>query len=118
MSKLDGRFALGDYTLVFNVNTFCDLEETFGAQDVNEVLAKIQGLESNPSLRVIRSIFAVALKQEHPEMTEADAGTLISEVGVQESAEALLQAIAQAFPDNESAEGNVPKKRAGSGKRS
>lgn len=112
MSKLDGKFALGDHTLTFNVNTFCDLEDHFEAQDVNEVLGIIQGLETNPSLKVIRGIFYVALQQEHPEMTERDAGNLISEVGIAAASEALSEAVSQAFPDDSGEEvGNAPKRK-------
>lgn len=107
MSKFDGKFPIGEHTLTFNVNTFCDLEDEFEAQDVNEVLAIIQGLETKPSLKVIRSIFFVALRQEHPDISINDAGQLISDVGIEKAAEALGEAVAQAFPDDggEGAEG-------------
>lgn len=114
MSKLDGQFPLGDHTLTFNVNTFCDLEEHFEVKDVNEVLGIIQGLETNPSLKVIRGIFFVALQQEHPEMTLSETGLLISEVGIAKATEALSQAVSQAFPEDTGEEvGNARKKKAG-----
>lgn len=116
MSKLDGKSAFGDYTLTFNVNTFCDLEDHFDAADVNEVLAKIQSLEQSPSLKVMRGIFFVALRQEHPDITEAEAGAAISEQGIDEAAAALMEAVAAAFPDKGD-EGNAKAKR-GAGKKS
>lgn len=120
MSKLDGKTKVGGKTLTFNVNTFCDLEEAFEVEDVNGVLSIIQGLEEHPSLKVIRKLFWVALQQEHPEMSERDAGALIGSVGIDKASEALMTAVAQAFPadDGESAEGNAPKKRRGTGRKS
>lgn len=122
MSKLDGKTVLetpdGDYTLTFNVNTFCDLEETFEVADVNGVLAIIKGLETSPSLRTIRSIFFVSLKQEHPEITIGAVGEIISQVGINSAADSLMEAISDAFPEPDtSAEGKV-KKQAGSGNKS
>lgn len=119
MSKLDGKFALGEYTLTFNVNTFCDLEDHFGAQDVNGVLEIIQGLETKPSLKVIRSIFFVALKQAHPDISISDAGNIIGDVGIEKAAEALGEAVAQAFPEPDTSEevGNA-KKAPGAGPKS
>lgn len=119
MSKLDGKFEVGGKTLTFNVNTFCDLEEAFGVDDVNVVLAKIQGLEEHPSLKVIRTLFTVALQQEHPDMSEKDAGLLIGEVGIEAAAEALMEAVSQAFPDADGEVGNAPKKKKpGTGRKS
>jgi len=122
MSKLDGKTTVGGYTLAFNVNTLCDLEETFEAKDVNEVLQVIQGLESNPSLRVIRKIFHTAFLQNHPDITLAETGTLISDVGIEAAVEALSVAVGMAFPDQSDAGevGNVKKapSKTGVGKKS
>lgn len=115
MSKLDGKLTLGEYTLTLNVNALCDLEEAFGVDDVNEVLAKLALLQERPSLRTLRTIFAVAMRQEHPEVTERDAGNLISEFGIDKASEVLGEAIAQAFPDPSEDEGNV--KAGGAGKK-
>jgi hypothetical protein len=116
MSKIDGKLRLGNYTLTLNVNALCDLEEAFGVEDVNEVLAKLALLQERPSLRTLRTIFAVAMRQDHPEVTERDAGDLISEHGIEKASEVLGKALAQAFPDATSAEGNET--TAGAGRKS
>lgn len=119
MSKLDGRYSLGDYTLVFNVNTLCDLEEELGVGDLNELMAVFNGLNEKPSIRTIRALFYGALKQEQANMTPAQAGAIISEVGLDDATDALMKALELAFPDgdNGGAEGNVPPKNGG-GKKS
>jgi hypothetical protein len=120
MSKLDGKISLGGHTLTFNVNTLCDLEEAFGADDINVVLAKIFDLESKPSFRTIRTVFAVAMRQEAPETTEQEAGVLITEIGLSRAATALGEGIRLAFPDQDvdGDEGNARPKAAGAGKKS
>jgi hypothetical protein len=116
MSKLDGKLKLGEYTLTLNVNALCDLEEALGVDDVNEVLAKLAMLQEKPSLRTLRTIFAVALRQDHPEVTERQAGDLLSDVGLEVASEVLGKAIALAFPDPSEDEGKA--KPAGAGKNS
>jgi hypothetical protein len=111
MSKMNGKFAMGEYTLTFNVNTFCDLEDAFEVADVNGVLAVMQSMETTPSLRVMRKIFYAALRGEHPEMTLEGAGDVISDIGLEVAAEAMQNAVADVFPDDEPDEvGNAPKK--------
>lgn len=116
MSKLDGKFPFGDHTLTFNVNTLCDLEEAFGVADVNAVLDVINTLQEKPSLRTLRTIFRVALSQEHPDITDNMAGDIISQSSVSDAASAIVAGLEQAFPvADESAEGNAP---AGTGTKS
>lgn len=124
MSKLDGRYSLGDYTLVFNVNTLCDLEEALGVGDLNELMTVFNSLSDKPSIRTIRSLFYGALKQEHAEMTPGIAGAIISDVGLECATDALMKALEMAFPDGDgdSAEGNVkdppaPRRKSGGGKK-
>ena len=116
MSKLDGRHTTGEHTLVFNVNTLCDLEDELGVADLNELLDVFNALGESPSVRKIRTLFFAALKQEHPDMTPAQAGEVISELGLEGAMDALTTALEMAFPDaGESAEGNA---KAGAGKSS
>lgn len=112
MSRLNGTFALGEYTLTFNVNTFCDLEESFKVDDVNGVLKIMQGMEEQPSLRTLRTIFHAALLGEHKDMTEREAGQIISEVGLEAAAEAMQNAVSAVFPESDGDVGNAPKKKA------
>lgn len=123
MSKIDGTYPIGDHKLTFNVNALCDLEDAFGVDDVNQVVEKINQLQDKPSLRTIRTIFHVGLKQNHPEMTEQKAGEVISEIGIDKAAEALGKAIERAFPqsedsDQEGEDSGEPKQNPGTGEKS
>lgn len=118
MSKLDGRYQLGEYTLVFNVNTLCDLEDTLGVADLNELMDVFNSLATKPSIRTIRTLFFGALKQEHEDMTPAKAGAIISEMGIDAATTALTEALELAFPDGEEVEGNAPGKKRGAGSKS
>lgn len=120
MGKMNGKFALGDHILTFNVNTFCDLEDEFEVADVNGVLEVMQSLEAAPSFRVLRKIFYAALRGEHKDMTLEGAGDVISAVGLEEATEAMQNAVADVFPDDDGADvGNAPKQaKAKNGKKS
>ena len=119
MSRLNGRIELGGRFLTLNVNTFCDLEEAFGVDDFNGVMAKFAGQQDKASFRVIRTIIAVAMRQDDPSLTEKEAGLLISEVGLDKAAEAIGAALAQAFPDDQGDAGNEkPVKSRGAGSKS
>ena len=119
MSKIDGKMKLGEFTVVLDINALCDLEEAFGVEDVNGVIEKIASLQERPSLRTIRTMFVVAARQEHPDVTQEDVGRAIQDVGLNAAAELLGDLCAAAFPDAEVDEGaSAPKKRRGAGTRS
>ena len=119
MSKVDGKMKLGEFTVVLDINALCDLEEAFGLDDVNGVIAKIGSLQEKPSLRTIRTMFAAAARQEHPDVTDVEIGHAIHELGLESAAELLGDLCAAAFPEADGKE--VPsggKKRKGAGTRS
>lgn len=88
--KADGK----DWTLVFDVNVFCALEDDTGLS-TNEILGQVQG---NPSFRMLRSIVCAGLQPRHPGTTKLEAGEVISGAGAEETGEALRRAIEQAMP--------------------
>jgi len=117
MSRLNGKIELGGRYLTLNVNAFCDLEEAFGVPDFKGVMAIFAEQQEKASFRVIRTIITVAMRQDDPDLTEQEVGTIISEVGFEKASEALAAAVAQAFPSAQGDEGNArPTKSRGTGK--
>lgn len=110
------------YTIVFDVNAFCDLEDETGL-GVGELIDQIQ---DRPSFKLLRSIFCAGLQARHPRTTLAEAGEIMADAGLDEMKTALANALKAAMPgageidaSGESAEGKAPpKQKAGTGSRS
>ncbi len=116
----EASFQAGDvkHTLVFDINTFCTLEDETGLA-VSELMDKVQ---DKPSFKLLRSIFCAGLQARHPQTTLADAGRIMSDAGLEEMRSALSRALQAAMPASaelepagESAEGKVRKRKAGTG---
>jgi len=107
-----------DYTLVFDINTFCALEDETGL-GVSELIDQVQ---SKPSFKLLRSIFCAGLQTHHPRTTIAEAGEIMSDAGLDTMRDALSRALQAAMPaadaKDASAEGKAPagrKLKAGTG---
>lgn len=115
MNPLRGESALEaggkTYKLVFDINSLCTAEEELG-MDVDMLLVKYA---SGTSTRLVRGLIWAALQKHHPCSVD-EAGDIISEVGFQESKQALEKAMVVAMPPKEVEQKN-PRKRtkAGSG---
>ncbi len=108
-----GEASLGDYTLRFDINAFCELEDALDA-GMQEILATIS---AGMNFRTARAVVRAGLLHSDPAMTDQRAGEIISDNGLEASLEAVGAAIAAALP---SAEGKAPKaaakpRRAGTG---
>jgi hypothetical protein len=92
----EATFRAGDreFTLVANVNSFCELEEETGL-DLNTLLAELQ---DRPRLTMLRSVFCAFLQEKHPGTTKREAGDILSDAGDEVASEALGRAIVQAMP--------------------
>jgi hypothetical protein len=104
------------YTLVFDVNVFCELEADTGLA-LNELVATIQG---SPSFTLLRAVFCAGLQAKHPATTKAQAGTIMSDAGIEEMTGALRRALAMAMPKEVKGDAARPprsprKKQAGTG---
>ena len=64
--------------------------------DPLEVAALMQGKES--TFETVRTGFWAALSDHHPELTEADAGRLVTHLGLAQAGAKLAQAMILAFP--------------------
>lgn len=90
--------ALGKrYVLSYSVNALCQLEEEIG-ESVIALSAKMQAGEG-ASIRMIRSIFRAGLLDNQGEITEKEAGDIMTEIGVAEASGLVEKAFALAFPD-------------------
>jgi len=89
-------------TLVFDVNTFCEIEEDTGL-GVNALIQEIQG---NPSFRTLRSVFCAGLQEKHPGTTKKAAGTIMSDAGLEVMTDALRRALQAAMPEAKEEPGN------------
>ena len=104
-----------DFTLVFNINTFCALEDETGL-GVSDLIDQVQ---AKPSFKLLRSIFCAGLQARHPDTTIAEAGEIMSDAGLDVMRDALSRALQAAMPPAEkdgsdkvgSAEGKVPTQR-------
>lgn len=89
-------------TLVFDVNVFCDIEADTG-MGVNELVQAIQGA---PSFSLLRSVFCAGLQVKHPGTTKAEAGSIMSDAGIDEMTDALRRALQAAMPEAKGETGN------------
>lgn len=97
------------YTLVFDFNAICNVEDTFDAP-ISEVGEKLTG---GMRAKDLRALITAGLQAHHPGIEELDVGDLIGKIGPQVAAEKLGEAMQAAFPKAEVAEGteNPPMNR-------
>lgn len=110
-NALRGEAALGEFTLVFDVNAFCDIEDAtgFGISRLNVEL------NSDPSFSLIRTIIRAGLQAKHPGIDLLETGRIISDCGIEETGEAMMKALSQAMPEVADDTANPPKKMAKGG---
>lgn len=87
------------YTLVFDFNAICVLEEAFDA-DINSI-GELIGTKATS----VRKVFQVGLCRHHPDITELEAGDLISVISPAEAGALIKKAFALSFPAPEAAKG-------------
>jgi hypothetical protein len=95
------------YTLVFDFNAICTVEEVFDLPiaQIGEKMAA--GMRAGD----LRKLIAAGLQDRHPGITDLQAGYLIGKLGAQVAAEKLAEAMQAAFPDAGGAKGSaVPRK--------
>jgi len=117
-------FEVGDqrYTFAFSTNALCQVEDEFELGDISELGDILTG---KPSVRTVRKLFRIGLTDCMPDLTDADAGTLIDDVGgVVPAVELVGRAVQAAFPEAAASGSKGPRKPAvgkpgrGNGRRS
>lgn len=96
-------FQDGDQTFTFRmgVNQLLDFQERMGLAGQDEKLW--EALDNLRSLSVMRKIIYCGLIKSHPEITEEDAGEIISNLGLPKIAEIVMEALRWALPDKKEA---------------
>jgi len=95
------------FTLVYNIDALCTLEDRLdlSVAEIGERMGKTM------RLGFLRAVFHAGLRAHHPEVTERQAGELISVVGLAETGDLIGKAFTLAFP--EAAKGAARPRRAG-----
>lgn len=98
------------WTFAFSTNALCVVEEEFDLADITQ-LEKV--LSGSPSLRTIRKLFRIGLTDQHPDMTDVEAGRIMQDVGgLEPSLELIMRAVEQAFPEAAKEGGANPRRPA------
>lgn len=84
------------YTLSYSVNALCEMEDRLGA-GATAVAAQMAD-PSQLRIATIRTLFWAGLRDHHPDLTEAGAGGIMSEIGIPAALEIVGKAMAAAFP--------------------
>jgi hypothetical protein len=96
------------YTMTFSINAMCEIEEELdmGITDIGEIMSAGQ-----VRMKHLRAMFRAGLVDNHPDMTTAQAGDLMTELGPQRAADIIGEAFTAAFPSEKAGPANPPKKR-------
>lgn len=87
-------------TLLFDANAFCDIEDALSTPDNQVGMSEIlEALQKGMNMKTFRAIFHGGLLAHHPEMTLRQAGAVISDLGFDEAAKHLGDAIRKAMPE-------------------
>lgn len=96
-----------DYTLRYSTNALCAMEDALDL-GVNAV-ALLLADPSQVRMRIVRAVFWAGLTDRHPEISQADAGDIISAIGIPKALDLLGRAFALAFPEVKDGTKNPPK---------
>jgi hypothetical protein len=99
-----------DYIIVYPINALVALEEKLGVStgQIGSLLG--EGF----SMGNLRTMFWAGLLARH-QMSETEAGDLISEIGIEKSASLVADALAKAFPGAGRSKGRPQKAGSGTG---
>lgn len=123
MARLEGTasFRIGGttYRLVYNNDTFVEVETQLGGRSFLSVLKELSG--GDPSLGSMRALMWAGLQNQHPDIDLGQCGDWIL-TGEQDAIDAMTRAITAAMPkaseDGDKAAGNPPAKATGTGSKS
>jgi hypothetical protein len=123
MARLEGTasFRIGGttYRLVYNNDTFVEVENQLGGRSFLSVLKELS--RGEPSIGAIRALLWAGLQNQHPDIELGQCGDWIL-AGEQDAIDAMTRAITASMPkaaeDGDKPAANPPKKAAGTGKKS
>jgi len=87
------------YVLRFGMNELIELQEAYGIddEDMDALMPKLAA--KMDALKGRRKAVFIALKANHPEITEQQVGDLVSDVGFQQMGKLILDALRWALPE-------------------
>jgi hypothetical protein len=83
------------FTVSFSVNALCELEDAF--QVPVQKLGDLFSAET--SIKDVRKLVRCALSDHHPDITEKEAGQVITDAGIPACMDAVQKAFKLAFPE-------------------
>jgi hypothetical protein len=89
------------YLIVMGANALCALEEAFDLDSIVDIEPILEGLKTRPKMVTVRTLFHAGLAEHHDDLTEADAGRLMTAIGLNVAAEKIGQAFQLAFAAEE-----------------
>lgn len=101
-----------DLIFRLGINEMLELQSALGLVDKDEEF--LANFDNFRNLTVIRKIALFGFKRHQPEMTEAEAGDIVTELGLESMAKIRREALRWALPDQEPPkEGGKPRPSAG-----
>lgn len=99
--KGEVTFKAGDktFTLRFTINELCDVQDLFACR-MEEMEARINAA----TIREMRSIVRIGLSEKHPELTDKDVGSIMTEANFATVLQKVGEAFVLAFPAAEGGE--------------
>ncbi len=84
------------YTLIYSTNALCVLESTMG----RSVSMALDLLADPAKARVsdVRTLFWAGLQDQHPDLSQPDAGRIMDALGIMPTLDLMMRAVALAFP--------------------
>ncbi|MCD3217828.1 hypothetical protein G8S55_11430 [Clostridium botulinum C] len=90
--------------VIFDLNALCEIEEKY--ESLDKALEKLSSQNGMPSMRDIRYIFYLGLKNDDETLTEKMVGSLITLSNIQDVVEVLGNAMAGSLPESKGEEKN------------
>lgn len=83
-----------EYVLRYDVNALCEVEDAT-KDNILEVISKLQ--DGKPSFKIIRLLLWAGLRSGTPGITVEEAGRIMQDAGIQNTAEAIGEAFTASF---------------------
>ncbi|WP_315920440.1 hypothetical protein [Mesorhizobium sp. SP-1A] len=100
--------ALGQsWTLKLGTNAMCEIEDATG-KTFSEV-GELMGDQKRVTIKLMRTVFWGALREQHEDVTIKQAGAVIDDIGMQEAGRLIGEAFQAAMPEQKEGAARPPK---------
>ncbi|MCD3351261.1 hypothetical protein G8V03_09710 [Clostridium botulinum D/C] len=90
--------------VIFDLNALCEIEEKY--ESLDKALEKLSPKNGMPSMKDIRYIFYLGLKNDDEKLTEKKVGTLITLSNIQDVVEVIGNVMTGSLPEPKGEEKN------------